>query len=118
MQRLENLLNDFVAAVIDLAERHRLWAALRAREKREREEAERRAELESARREIERLKARDLRRRVTSWMRARHIDELLEAFAGVHGEKHAQWTRWAFAEAERLRGACCIAARGRSGGES
>jgi hypothetical protein len=105
-QRVENMLNEFVAAIADLAERHRLWAELSAREERERAEAARREEEEAARREIERRRRIDLRRRTARWSRARDVEELLATFERVHGaDGHDSWLRWARSEAERLRAA-------------
>ncbi len=109
-QRVENMLNEFVAAVVDLGERHRLWAALRAREQREREEAERRHAEEAARCELESRRRADLRRRTMKWCRARDIEELLAAFEGVRrAEAHESWLRWAHGEVKRLREAALAA---------
>lgn len=106
-QRLETLLNDFVAGIIDLAERHRLWTDVRMREENARVEAERRAEEEAVRREVERRRQSDLRRRSVNWARAKDIDELLAAFADAHPEEegYEQWVRWAQGESQRLRAA-------------
>lgn len=105
-QRVETVLNDFVAGIIDLAERHRLWADFRMREESARAEAQRRADEEAARDELERRRKSDLRRRCMNWARARDIDELLAAFFDARAEEeYEQWVRWAQGESQRLRAA-------------
>lgn len=103
-KRLEDMLNDFIAGLIDLAERHRLWQERLERERRQRAEEERRRQEEARRRELEQKQLADLERRIADWAKARTVDELVDAVAGATAPDVPEgWLTWARAHAARLR---------------
>jgi hypothetical protein len=103
-KRLEEQLNEFVAAVLDLGERHRLWRLEREAAERRYAEAQRRAEEEEKRRKLEAVRVKDLDERLRAWSGARDIEALVAEFERVHGSSTASaWLAWARRRAESLR---------------
>jgi hypothetical protein len=110
-QRVESCLGPFIAAVIQGAERERLYKVDQERVRREREEAQRRREEEARRREIERAKVADLNHRVEDWQRADQILRFLDEFETAarsrmadlsQGSETRLWIEWARNYASRL----------------
>jgi hypothetical protein len=103
-KRLEEQLNEFVAAVLDLGERHRLWRLEREAAERRYAEAQRRAEEEQKRRRLEAVQVKDLDERLRAWSGARDIEALVAAFERVHGSSAASaWLAWVRNRADSLR---------------
>lgn len=98
-QKLEDLLNEFIASVLRTAERRRVDGE--ERERREREEAELRLkrELEQARRELEAARRRDLEERVRKFEFAASVRRLVEAMRSREAEaltgETIAWIAWA-----------------------
>jgi hypothetical protein len=110
-QRVENCLAPFIAAIIQGAERERLYKVEQERLRREREAEQRRQDEEAKRLEIERAKVADLNRRVDRWAQAARILEFLDEFkaaARARGDDvgptstAGQWIAWVHAYADRL----------------
>ncbi|GEJ56624.1 hypothetical protein AMYX_13650 [Anaeromyxobacter diazotrophicus] len=103
-KRLEEQLNDFVATVLELGERHRLWRLEREAAERRYAEAQRRAEEEERLRTLEAARVKDLDERLRAWSDAAGIEMLVTEFERVHGSAAAPgWVAWARKRAETLR---------------
>lgn len=101
---VEDCLNEFVAALIELAERHRLWNERLERDRRAEAEAARRHQEAEQRRKNEQARVSDFERRSVLWQKARAVDEILEAIVAANG-KHVphEWLAWARAYVAAIR---------------
>jgi hypothetical protein len=90
------MLNEFIAGLIDAAERTRLWEEERERQRLAWAEAERRRQEEKRR--------ADLEQRITDWAKARTVDDLVAAVARANApDLPVEWLTWAREHAARLR---------------
>jgi hypothetical protein len=103
-RHLEAMLNEFIAGLIDAAERTRLWEEERERQRLAWAEAERRRQEEERRRELEQKRLADLEQRITDWAKARTVDDLVAAVARANApDLPVEWLTWAREHAARLR---------------
>jgi hypothetical protein len=103
-RKLEEQLHEFVAAVLDLGERHRLWRLEREREERRQAEAQRRAEAAERRRKLEAARVKDLDERLGAWNDAAAIEGLASELERAHGDTAPrEWLHWARERASALR---------------
>jgi hypothetical protein len=110
-QRLENLLNSFVAGIIKTAESVHAWKMNREKEENERQERIRQHEERERVRREEKEKLQALEREVEAWHRSKRIRSYLEAVRTLAFERHGgiepgseldHWVSWAEEQADQL----------------
>ena len=104
-QKLEDLLNDFIASILRTAERRRIDRDERERQEREEAELRLKRELEQARRELEAARRRDLEERVRKFEFAASVRRLVDSVANDSpdaGSEAIAWIHWARTVADEL----------------